>query len=114
VAVPAGGRGLRASLAPARLSVDPGGSASAELRVSGVDGGADSLGFEVLGEAATWSWVVPPAEPVSNGEVVARVVTRPPKASSPVAGTSAPARPRRRHPSPSHRSPICMPPSARS
>jgi len=54
-----------------------------------VEGGADSLGFEVLGEAATWSWVVPPAEPVSNGEVVARVVTRPPKASSPVAGTSA-------------------------
>jgi hypothetical protein len=84
-----GGRGLTASLEPAELSVEPGGSVGLELRLGGVEGPVDDLRFEVLGDAAAWSWVVPPAGPMGTGsEVVARVVVRPPRASEPPAGAS--------------------------
>lgn len=82
--------GLTASLHPPVLDVEPGGSASTELRVAGGGHATTDLRFEVLGDAATWSFVVPPVPGAGPASMVsARVVVRPPRAAVPSAGSSA-------------------------
>ena len=84
---PDAGTGLDATLRPSTISVQPGGSASVELHIGGFGGTADALRFEVLGEAAAWSFVIPPTAPeAASGEMSARLVVRPSRAALPAAG----------------------------
>ena len=81
-----GASGLAATLHPDVVAVDPGGSASVEVRVH-TEVPTGTLRFEVVGDVAAWSFVVPVVEagPGSPGSA-ARVVLRPPRSAQLPAG----------------------------
>ncbi|HEY6057322.1 MAG TPA: hypothetical protein VIV06_04780, partial [Candidatus Limnocylindrales bacterium] len=69
------------------IAVEPGETATVSVRVRNTGQVVDEFTFEVLGDAASWASVEParlPLFPGADGET--RVVFRPPRGSSPVAG----------------------------
>lgn len=78
---------LAVRLAPADLSVDPGGQASSEVRVRNTGSIVDEFVLEVTGEAAAWSAVQPASLRLfPEKEEVAQVVFRPPRSPEVRAG----------------------------
>ncbi|WP_052668056.1 hypothetical protein [Nitriliruptor alkaliphilus] len=79
--------GAIAALEPVALSVEPGGEATATLRVRNAGAIVDEFTFEVVGDAAGWTIVMPPVLRLLPGaEEVAQVTLRPPRAASTPAG----------------------------
>src|SRR5215472_9433130 len=79
---------LLLSVSPARVVVDPGGSAQVVLQVQNRTGVVDDLNVEVLGDAATWTTLDCSKVAVfPEGVGSIQVTIQPPRAASPAAGT---------------------------
>lgn len=79
--------GAIAALEPVALSVEPGGEATATLRVRNAGAIVDEFTFEVVGDAAGWTVVAPPVLRLLPGaEEVAQVTLRPPRSAGAPAG----------------------------
>ncbi len=73
---------------PARVSVEPGGTAGIALQVQNRGSVVDEFVIEVLGDAAAWTSVDPSRVPIfPGGTESVHVSLRPPRASHPEAGT---------------------------
>lgn len=76
-----------ATVSPSRLSVEPGGQATCEVRVRNTGSVVDEFRFEVLGDAAPWTAVTPsPLSLFPNGEGTVTVSFRPPRDAGVPAG----------------------------
>jgi hypothetical protein len=79
-----------ATVSPARLSVEPGGQASCEVRVRNTGAVVDEFRFEILGDAGPWTVVTPPTLSLfPNAEGTATVTFRPPRDAGVPAGPLA-------------------------
>ncbi|HYN68810.1 MAG TPA: hypothetical protein VEX41_01205, partial [Candidatus Eisenbacteria bacterium] len=79
--------GATAILDPAPVAVDPGGQASAELRVKNSGTVVDEFSFEVLGDIGSWAVAEPPTLSLfPEAEGVTTLVFRPPRSSAVGAG----------------------------
>ena len=79
--------GVTAAFSPPSLEVDPGGSASCEVRVKNTGRTADEYVLTVLGEAAAWTSLFPRSLAVpARREATARLVVHLPRASHPPPG----------------------------
>ncbi|HEX9259956.1 MAG TPA: hypothetical protein VF855_10505 [Acidimicrobiales bacterium] len=81
--------GASAALQSAEVTVAPGAEASVELRVRNTGTVVDQMSFQVLGTVAGWIAVEPPTVSLFPGaEETVRVVFRPPRVHTTLAGTS--------------------------
>lgn len=80
--------GAIAALEPTLLSVEPGGEASATLRVRNAGTVVDEFTFEVIGDPAGWTTVEPTVlRLMPDAEDTVRVALRPPRSSDAPAGS---------------------------
>lgn len=78
------------NITPARVVVDPGGTAQVVLQVQNRTAVVDDFVVEVLGDAANWTTLDRPQVPVfPDGTETVQVTIHPPRAASPAAGTIA-------------------------
>ena len=77
-----------ASIEPGELNVEPGGMATAQIRVRNQSTRVDEFQLSVLGDMAQWATVTPASISLfPKTEGTATVTFRPPRASAPAAGT---------------------------
>jgi Matrixin len=78
---------VEAFLTPPTVALEPGTTATCEVRVRSTDEGPSEFRFRVRGEAARWTTVFPMAVTVTpESDGLARLVLSPPRASHPLAG----------------------------
>lgn len=79
--------GATVTLGAPAVAVDPGGEASLDIRVRNTGSVVDEFSFDVVGDATAWTTIEPPTLSLFPGaEGAARVVFRPPRASTTPAG----------------------------
>ena len=79
---------ILASLEPRAVTIDPGGSASVQVRVRNRGTIVEAFDLRAVGPCAPWAIVEPASLRLFPGEEgVAQVTFRPPRAATPAAGT---------------------------